>query len=189
MIRGLKFTKFKGSEHSGYHGHAGRPGSVGGSAPSSSISFESLREEYNAHPGDIPFSKENVRLTAYRVGEAEGKHERGVHFAESRESAEQYAHAHPGAKVIEYNVFLDKALIAGHQNSVCKQFFNISYSDLHDRLHRGTDSAGAMRKLDVKIRKEALKRGFSGIVYTRPAPPAVMEVVAFTEQGISVIEK
>ena len=33
MIRGLKFTT-KGSEYSGHHGHAGRPGSVGGSAPS-----------------------------------------------------------------------------------------------------------------------------------------------------------
>ena len=32
MIRGLRFTT-KGSERSGHHGHAGRPGSVGGSAP------------------------------------------------------------------------------------------------------------------------------------------------------------
>lgn len=32
MIRGLKFTT-KGSERSGNYGHAGRPGSVGGSAP------------------------------------------------------------------------------------------------------------------------------------------------------------
>lgn len=39
MIRGLKFTKFKGSEESGHHGHAGRPGSVGGSAPGSGTSF------------------------------------------------------------------------------------------------------------------------------------------------------
>ena len=35
MIRGLRFTT-KGSERSGHHGHAGRPGSVGGSAPSGS---------------------------------------------------------------------------------------------------------------------------------------------------------
>ena len=38
-IRGLKFThksiRLMGGEGSGYHGHAGRPGSVGGSAPSS----------------------------------------------------------------------------------------------------------------------------------------------------------
>ncbi len=32
MIRGLRFTT-KGSERSGHHGHTGRPGSVGGSAP------------------------------------------------------------------------------------------------------------------------------------------------------------
>ena len=38
-IVGLKFTRgirLKGGEHSGHHDHAGRPGSVGGSAPSSS---------------------------------------------------------------------------------------------------------------------------------------------------------
>ena len=34
MIRGLRFTKFKGSEYSGHHGHSGIPGQVGGSAPS-----------------------------------------------------------------------------------------------------------------------------------------------------------
>jgi len=33
QIRGLQFTKLKGGEGSGFHGHAGRPGSVGGSAP------------------------------------------------------------------------------------------------------------------------------------------------------------
>jgi len=32
MIRGLKFTT-KGGSGSGHHGHAGRPGSIGGSAP------------------------------------------------------------------------------------------------------------------------------------------------------------
>ena len=36
-IRGLRFThksiRLMGGEHSGHHGHAGRPGSVGGSAP------------------------------------------------------------------------------------------------------------------------------------------------------------
>ena len=33
MIKGLKFTT-KGGSGSGHHGHAGRPGSIGGSAPS-----------------------------------------------------------------------------------------------------------------------------------------------------------
>jgi len=41
IIQGLKFThksiQFMGGEHSGHHGHAGRPGSVGGSAPSGSV--------------------------------------------------------------------------------------------------------------------------------------------------------
>lgn len=32
-IRGLKFTKIKGGPGSGHHGHAGRPGQLGGSAP------------------------------------------------------------------------------------------------------------------------------------------------------------
>ena len=51
MIRGLKFT-VKGSDKSGHHGHAGRPGSVGGSAPSklrqlllSAPGFDDLNEQ------------------------------------------------------------------------------------------------------------------------------------------------
>lgn len=33
FIQGLKFTKHKGGPGSGHHGHGGRPGQVGGSAP------------------------------------------------------------------------------------------------------------------------------------------------------------
>ena len=50
MIRGLRFTKFKGGPGdpgSGHHGHAGRPGSVGGSAPSEGIS--SAKREFLQH--------------------------------------------------------------------------------------------------------------------------------------------
>ena len=41
QIRGLKYThksiRLMGGEGSGFHGHSGRPGSVGGSAPSSAL--------------------------------------------------------------------------------------------------------------------------------------------------------
>jgi len=55
MIRGLKFTKFKGGPGdpgSGHHGHSGRPGSVGGSAPSggyqlSQEDFKTDKEDTN----------------------------------------------------------------------------------------------------------------------------------------------
>ena len=39
MIRGLRFTKFKGSEYSGHYGHAGRPGQVGGSVASGTTGY------------------------------------------------------------------------------------------------------------------------------------------------------
>ncbi len=59
-IRGLRFT-YKGGEHSGHHGHAGRPGSVGGSMPRSATGFigiatgaiiDKLSEEPDAVLGD-----------------------------------------------------------------------------------------------------------------------------------------
>jgi len=183
IIRGLKFTKHKGGEGSGWFAPPK------GTHVADKATFMGLREEYNSSAKDIPFSKDDVRLTAYRVGGIEGERERGIHFAESKESAEQYAYVHPGAKVMEYDISLDKALIAGHQNSVCKQFFNTPYNMMIDKLHKGTDSAGAMRKLDMKIRREALKRGYSGIVYTRPAPPAIMEVVTFMVGSVQIAEQ
>ena len=53
MIRGLKFTT-KGGPGSGNIGHAGRPGSVGGSAPSSQASLEQRVGAYMEEIG-IPF--------------------------------------------------------------------------------------------------------------------------------------
>jgi len=64
QIRGLQFTKLKGGEGSGFHGHAGRPGSVGGSAPNGKgfvgeASFETQVSFGTAHAdGSITFNKE-----------------------------------------------------------------------------------------------------------------------------------
>ena len=47
-IKGLKFThksiRLMGGERSGHHGHAGRPGSVGGSTPSSGVILATLEK-------------------------------------------------------------------------------------------------------------------------------------------------
>lgn len=62
MIRGLKFTKFKGGEHSGHHGHVGRPGSVGGSAPGSGSVFSSMPNAHSTSKEAKKWRKDNQEL-------------------------------------------------------------------------------------------------------------------------------
>ena len=51
-------------------------------------------------------------------------------------------------------------------------------------IDRRTKGVGTTAKFDEKILREAKKRRYDGIIYTKPAPPARMEVVVFSEKNI-----
>lgn len=81
MIRGLRFTKLKGSEYSGHHGHAGRPGQVGGSVGAGGsfggdVSFATQTSFGQAHPdGSITFNKDQYSKLDQRGRESGIAHE------------------------------------------------------------------------------------------------------------------
>lgn len=141
------------------------------------ISFHNLKERYDSG-GDKPFEMENIKLKAYRVGELTDNLGRGIFFSADREGAEAYAGIHEGYTVKEYDVNLRKVLVAGHQNSVCKLFFNKSYGRMVDEYsHKYRSEVKGGQAFDKRIKNEARRRGFEGIVYTESAPPAEMELM------------
>jgi hypothetical protein len=185
-------TYIKGGPGSGNFGHVGRPGMIGGSgegggsaaAPEKiTTSFKSLKKEFDDRGDNTPFDKTNLKLEAYRIGKEESN--RGIFFSADYKGALAYASIHPGHAVQKYEINLNKALIAGHQNSVSKLFWNKSYGDMIDSLgQRLRSSVLGGRAFDKKVMKEAVKRGYDGIIYTNPAPPAGMEVVVFYKKNL-----
>jgi hypothetical protein len=172
LIRQRKIRKYGTSEGAVRAWDSRGRGQKEDDTPKVKTSFKELKEEYNSQSNPTPFVKNNIILTAYRVGEVKDSFNRGIFFSSDKEGAQSYAALHPGQSVEEYNIDLSSALIAGHQNSVSKMFFNRSYGDMIDSFGGGPEAA---RKLDRKIKKELEKRKLSGLIYTSPAPPADME--------------
>jgi len=146
--------------------------------------FEDLGKEYAFV--NKPFEKKNISIEAFRAGDISVT-PGGIFFASDEEGAKYYSVLHRDAVPKSYHISLNKALIAGHQNSLCQLFFNKSYADLHYELSRKARSEViGGRLLDQKIRKAAQSKGYTGIIYTKPAPPAKMEVAVFNQKDISL---
>ncbi len=141
--------------------------------------FAEWKKDFDAKK--YPFARSDVAITAYRVGNLNDPNKRGIFFSADKAGAEAYASLHEGEEVRAFNLNLDSVLIAGHQNSVTSLFFGKTYGNLIDGFGGGPEAA---RKLDRKIKAEAMKRGYNGIVYLTPAPPADSEIVVFSTQHL-----
>ena len=67
--------------------------------------FKSLKKEFENNE-KIPFSKNNIKLTCYRVGSTKTV-KRGIFFASDKFGAEQYTSIHPGQEVKKYEVIVN----------------------------------------------------------------------------------
>lgn len=123
-----------------------------------------------------------VTLVGFRVGETADKFGRGTFFSGDQEGADAYASLHPTHKTLRHEIDLDNALLAGHQNDVSMEFFGKGYGEMHQKLGGGVEGG---RKFDVKVAKEAKKRGYDGIIYLRPAAPANTEIAVIGRGGKS----
>jgi hypothetical protein len=124
---------------------------------------------------------ESLSATVYRVGDISDKPRKGgSFFAGDPESIKPYMSLHEGQEIKEYDVSLEKVFIAGHQNDLTKAWFGKTYGEMMDSFQRRLGSKGAdvaTAAFDKKIANEAKKRGYSGIVYMSPAPPAKTELM------------
>lgn len=172
------FSTLKGGPRSGNFAHAGNPPNRGGSASvSTRDSVGSIREEYTG----VPFIKDSVEIVGYRIGNTSDPHKRGIFFSGDKEGADEYGSIHEGEETKKYKLNLENVLIAGHQSSVTKLFFNKPYGDMH------TGGVEGGRKLDRKILAEAKKRGIKAIIYTKPALPAEFEIMVSDSKNIMEI--
>ena len=118
-----------------------------------------------------------VDIKGWRVGSRDDKYGRGVFYASDEQGAKAYASLHPGEEVKADDLHLTNVLLARHQDDVSTKFFGKPYSEMMDDLARRNKSeVVGGQKFDVKLAREAKKRGYDAIIYTAPAPPASGEI-------------
>jgi len=118
-----------------------------------------------------------VDIKGWRVGSRDDKYGRGVFYASDDQGAKAYASLHPGEEVKADDLHLTNVLLAGHQDDVSMKLFGKHYGDMMDGLAaRNKSEVVGGQKFDVKLAKEAKKRGYDAIIYTAPAPPASGEI-------------
>lgn len=173
-------------EGGGVDPSCGKGGEGGESGSGERTDIDSLRSMLGKNEyGNLSGTKElgSISVTAYRVG-GKDKFGRGTFYSGDRAGAEAYVSLHPGEEVQEYQLRLKNVLLAGHQNDVSKLFFKKTYGEVIDALSvRAKSEVVGGQKFDVKVAKEAKKRGYDAIVYLRPAPPATSEVAVFNQQN------
>jgi hypothetical protein len=119
-------------------------------------------------------------LTGYRVGNLSDPHKRGIFFSGDAEGAQAYASLHPDHAMTQYEITLKNPLVVGHQNDAIKMLLNTTYGELHDRLaYKLGSSVASGRAVDGRIMRAAKAKGYDGIIYNSPAPPAKKEIMIF----------
>ena len=144
-------------------------------------------DDYGRKRGVVDLGE--VKVKAYRVGALEDRAGRGgIFFSGDEESTKGYASLHGGQEVKPYTVHLKNAVLAGHQGDLTQKFFGKPYGEMMDKVRssakfKGRPAHEASAAFDKKIAAEASKRGYDGIIYTSPAPPAKNEVMVLSKKG------
>lgn len=134
-----------------------------------------VAEKFGADWGTKPGT-----YTAWRSGDLESP--RGVFFSINESGAKAYERE--GEKATKYSVEIKNPLVAKR--------FEDAYSMLSgktpEQVRKEKDSKKVVndwwQALDKKIMGLAKKKGYDSIVYTKPAPPAIRELVVFDKNAI-----
>lgn len=122
-----------------------------------------------------------VNTTAYRVGALDQDEH---YFAESKESADQYASLHAGHETVKYRVETKNTIVAKHHAQLYA-FVNPGKT-IQDAIHSEEKkskfkitSVEAWRKVQGQLMAKVQKMGYDSVIFTKPPAPAVHELVVF----------
>ena len=137
-----------------------------------------VNKKYTEEKFDENWGKEPGIYTAYRAGSIENTG-RGIFFSVDRKGAEQYSW---GGKrpTKEYKVNIKNPLVAEKMNDAFDKLGGKGRKKWKETL----DPVDYQRKMDVKVAALAKKKGYDAIVYIKPAPPALRELVLLDNENI-----
>ena len=121
---------------------------------------------------------------AWRSGEVGAK--AGTFFSIDKQGADDYAPNHGVEESKRYLVTIKNPLSAKRLEEAYSKLTGKPVKDIIAQREKAKDIGKWWITLDQKIRKEAVKKGYDSVVYTKPAPPAIRELVVFEENSITV---
>lgn len=130
-------------------------------------------EDWGTKPGEY---------VAYRSGEVKGE-KRGIFLSMDRKGAKMYSKGGE-VKTIEYRVNIKNPLVGERVEEVYADLVGENAHEVYERKNRSGDINKFWRELDAKVITLAEKEGYDSIVYTKPAPPALRELVLVSSESI-----
>lgn len=129
-------------------------------------------------------------LELYRVGPLEDTRDRGIFFGGSVADAEHYSDLHDSHTVKKYVLAAKNVLLAPNQWAALthltgKPFSGAEFDNLAYRL-KSSGAAGVW--VDKTVAQKARAAGFDAIIYSRPRPPAKLElqIVKFHAKALQI---
>lgn len=130
------------------------------------------------------------RLELYRVGPLEDTRGRGIFFGGSDADAGHYTDLHDTHAVKKYVLSAKNVLLVPNQWEALTHFTGKSFSGTEfDKLAYRLKSSGAAGVwVDKMVAQKARAAGFDAIIYSRPRPPAKLElqIVKFHAKALQI---
>ena len=118
----------------------------------------------------------------WRAGKLDSK--RGIFFSMNKEGAEEYSSLHDNQPAKKYTATIKNPLVSKNVVEAYSQLTGIPLQKIFEQKNRAKDSISWLRKIDTKVFNLAKKKGYDAITYTKPAPPAIKEMVILDRSSI-----
>lgn len=144
--------------------------------------MNAANDAYIAENHGANWGMEAGTYTAWRAGAVTGT-PRGVFFSIDKAGADAYGAA--GRPTHRYSVDIKNPLVIDRLEPAYAQLTGKSLDSVYAEKTR-RDPMKWWRDTDAKIGRLAQAKGYDAIVYTRPAPPAIRELVVFNKKAITL---
>jgi SPP1 gp7 family putative phage head morphogenesis protein len=114
---------------------------------------------------------------------------RGVFFSIDEQGAKAYSSLHNDAPALQYETTIQKPLVADDLIGAYSQLTGRSVESLRKQRDNHPNVAKWWRDVDKKVFELAKKQGYDAITYTKPAAPALREMVVIDKKALKANAK
>lgn len=148
------------------------------------MSLRDISDEIIIHQDHgLDWGKKAGQYEVWRAGEV-GSQKNGIFFSINEQGAKAYTHE-KGRELKKYTVEIKNPLVVKRVEHAYSQLTGISVSDLIKQRDRSKNVGDWWLKLDEKVAQLARKAGYDAVTYTKPAAPAIREMVVFDSKIVN----
>lgn len=142
-----------------------------------------LDEKYIIENFGVDWGTKPGKYEVYRAGGIKGDR-RGIFFSIDERGASAYS---KGGEIEtkKYKIGIKNPLVGNRVEEVYANLIGENVSKIYERKNRAKNVNTFWRNLDAKVVKLAKEKGYDSILYTKPAPPALRELVLFDNKSVT----